>query len=266
MKHRIVFILTRLLPITLILFTDTAFGSVQPNGQIRADLAALFENAPLVQGYPYQHLLESASARYGLPLPLLLAVVRGESFFDPDAISSKGAVGLMQVMPPTAAGYGLNAEDLRDPGKNIDVGVRYLADLFARLQDPYLALGAYYCGPGGVKEEGSALRQDCDDYVRYIHTHLKAVLDRPGGQASLEGGEIQHSVIARFDNFLDAEAFQGYLIQKFTGTQFDLFRKEVPRPDHFRFEYQIISSTGSPEEKARICKAVEAVTGFSFCK
>ncbi len=150
------------------LVAGKASSAVIPDSRIQADLKGLFADPPPVQGYPYQAELEKAASRYGLPLPLVLAVARGESFFDPKAISPKGAIGIMQVMPSTAAEYGVSQDELFDPEKNIDVGVHYLSDLYARLKDPYLALAAYYCGCGGVDNGNMTLRKDCEYGVIFI--------------------------------------------------------------------------------------------------
>ena len=85
----------------------------------------------------YEPLLKAASSEFSVELALLKAIVAAESGFNPDAISPKGAIGLMQVMPATAERYGLAGDKrrslemkLRDPKTNIRLGTRYLADLF----------------------------------------------------------------------------------------------------------------------------------------
>jgi len=247
------------------LFVGYASPAVAPDSHIRADLNSLFSDPPQVKGYPYQELMETAAVRYGLPLPYLLAVARGESFFDPAAKSAKGALGLMQVLPSTAADYGLKPDQLLDPAANIDVGVHFLADLHAKLQDPYLTLAAYYCGCGGVNKEEFTLRQDCDEYVHYIHAHLQKILARAKGGGAAPAGKVKYFQLTMFDNFLDAESFQGFLLTKLPGRQFEIFRSEVIHPDHVRYAYQILAAYGKGERKAEICKAVEETTGFSFC-
>ncbi|MCG2775209.1 MAG: lytic transglycosylase domain-containing protein [Desulfobacterales bacterium] len=242
-----------------------AAPAIAPDSSIRSGLESLFTDPPQVHGYPYQQLIETAAAQYGLPLPYVLAVVRGESFFDPKARSAKGALGLMQVLPSTASDYGVKPEDLLDPATNIDVGVRYLADLHAKLQDPYLTLAAYYCGCGGVDKAQFTLREDCDEYVHYIHAHLQKVLERAKGEGSIPAGEVQHFLLARFDNFLDAERFLEYLSRKLPRRQLDIFRNEVTHLDHVRYQYQILVADGKDKGKSDICKAVEESTGFSFC-
>jgi len=248
------------------LCVGTAGAAVTPDPQVRADLQALFDNPVQVGGFPYQDLFEAAAERYNLPLPFVLAVVRGESFFDAKAKSSKGALGLMQVMPATAADYGTKAAGLLDPATNIDVGVHYLADLYARLKDPYLTLGAYYCGCGGVNTNGPTIRQDCDEYVRYIHTHLTTILARAAGGVPVTSGEERYFTLTVFDNFLDGENFLAYLSEKLPMVQFDIFRREVEYDTHMRFQYQILATYRSEKEKKQVCENVKDVTGFSFCR
>lgn len=94
-------------------------------------------------------LIESASARTGLAAALLRAVIGQESAFDPCAVSSKGALGLMQLMPETARD--LDVGDPFDPEQNVAAGSRYLMQLLLRYGgDLPLALGAYNAGPSRV--------------------------------------------------------------------------------------------------------------------
>ena len=96
-----------------------------------------------------QPLLESASERAGLTPDLLRAVIRKESSFRPCAVSPKGAMGLMQLMPATAAQFGV--DDPFDPEQNVNAGARFLKQLLARYGgDLALTLGAYNAGPGRV--------------------------------------------------------------------------------------------------------------------
>lgn len=95
-------------------------------------------------------LIETAARLYGVPHALLLAVMHAESHFNPNALSPVGAVGLMQIMPPTGARYGVG-HGLSDPVKNIDVGARYLKDLLELFKgDVELAVAAYNSGEGAV--------------------------------------------------------------------------------------------------------------------
>ena len=90
-----------------------------------------------------------AAAATGLPESLLHAVIQTESNYNADAVSPKGAVGLMQLMPETARRYGV--ADARDPAANVLAGARYLKNLLAMFDaDLGLALAAYNAGPGAV--------------------------------------------------------------------------------------------------------------------
>lgn len=93
--------------------------------------------------------LESVAQKEGLPTDLLSAIIYSESRFRPCAVSESGAVGMMQLMPATAAELGVrNAED---PAENIAAGARLLRRLLGRYDgDLTLALAAYHAGPGRV--------------------------------------------------------------------------------------------------------------------
>ncbi len=97
-------------------------------------------------------LFEAAGARYGVDPALLQAVAWTESAFQPDVVSHAGAIGLMQIMPGTAEGLGV---DPRDPVQAIDGGARYLRDALNQFGgDVRLALAAYNAGPGAVASHG----------------------------------------------------------------------------------------------------------------
>ncbi|BAM02197.1 lytic transglycosylase domain-containing protein [Phycisphaera mikurensis] len=103
----------------------------------------------------WSDLLDDASARHGLDPALLRAVVLCESGGNPDAVSSAGAHGLMQIMPMThkeaQRRFGMEAGDLFDPVHNVEVGSRYLAYLLERFDgDRRLAVAAYHMGPTRV--------------------------------------------------------------------------------------------------------------------
>ncbi|MBU4427691.1 MAG: hypothetical protein KKB35_13275 [Proteobacteria bacterium] len=111
--------------------------------------------------------------------------------------------------------------------------------------------------------QSAVLRQP--DRHDYIHAHLQKVLERAKGEGSIPAGEVQHFLLARFDNFLDAERFLEYLSRKLPRRQLDIFRNEVTHLDHVRYQYQILVADGKDKGKSDICKAVEESTGFSFC-
>ena len=106
----------------------------------------------------FDPMIRAAATRHGLDPQLVKAVVAVESGFEPRAVSEKGAVGLMQVLPATGERYGVRADrkksvdqKLADPGLNLEIGTRYLADLNKMfLSRPELALAAYNAGENAV--------------------------------------------------------------------------------------------------------------------
>ena len=94
-------------------------------------------------------LIEETARRYGLEPELVKAVVKIESAFYPKAHSKAGAMGLMQLMPATAAELGV--ADPWDPVANLDGGCRYLAQMLTRFGDLKLALAAFNAGPSAVE-------------------------------------------------------------------------------------------------------------------
>lgn len=93
--------------------------------------------------------------QYNVEPALVKAVITAESGFDPQAVSPAGAMGLMQLMPATAADYGL--EDPFDPIANIDAGTRVLRDLLRRYKNISHALAAYNAGPGATDRHRRAV-------------------------------------------------------------------------------------------------------------
>ncbi|MFH1537391.1 MAG: lytic transglycosylase domain-containing protein [bacterium] len=102
------------------------------------------------KGAAIDELIGSAAGKNGLSEELINAVVKAESNFNPGAVSPKGAMGLMQLMPGTAAKYGVS--DPFDPGQNLEAGSKHLRMLLDRYGgDLELALAAYNAGEGAVE-------------------------------------------------------------------------------------------------------------------
>lgn len=102
----------------------------------------------------FSALIDWAATQHGLDPWLLHAVIRAESAYNPGAVSSKGAVGLMQLMPGTAARYGVT--DPFNPMQNVLGGARYLRDLMGLFDsDVRLAVAAYNAGEGRVQKYGN---------------------------------------------------------------------------------------------------------------
>ncbi len=132
-------------------------------GRVRATLdkrlpgGGLFVN-PTLQRRPYhEHVLAAAKAN-DLDPALIHAVIRAESNYSPMALSPKGAIGLMQVMPTTGARFGVTAKALRQPDTNIRIGTQYLAWLLDRFDgDVELALAGYNAGENAVLRHGQRI-------------------------------------------------------------------------------------------------------------
>jgi soluble lytic murein transglycosylase-like protein len=139
-------------------------------------LIAFFEVSPSYK--QVKHHLKEAAAANDVDYELLKAVIATESGFDAQAVSPKGAVGLMQVIPATAERYGVTGDEKRsvsqklaDPRTNIRTGtryLRYLIDLFpGRLE---LALAAYNAGEGAVQRAGNRIPNypETQNYVKTV--------------------------------------------------------------------------------------------------
>ena len=140
---------------------DTAGGVHTPRSvavptRSLTKLHAYFDISPKYK--QVKHHLREASHEHGVEIELLQALIATESGFDPAAVSPKGAIGLMQIMPATAQRYGVSADrkapiaqKLTDPRTNVRAGTRYLRDLIHRYPGQLdLALAAYNAGEGAV--------------------------------------------------------------------------------------------------------------------
>ena len=124
-----------------------SYAVAPPNGTIRTTRPLVVSRAER-----FGALVEEHASRQGLSPDLVRAVIQAESGFNPRARSVKGAMGLMQLMPETAAEYGVS--NAYDPEQNIRAGTAYLASLIDRYNDEGLALAAYNAGPGAVDKYG----------------------------------------------------------------------------------------------------------------
>ncbi len=126
--------------------------------KVAAELAAAHRPARGTDLAEVVRYVEHASARFGVDPLLALAVIQVESRFDPTAVSPRGAIGLMQVLPETAAelapriGISIEAEDaLFDPETNILLGTYYLSRLLERFESVDAALAAFHAGPTRIE-------------------------------------------------------------------------------------------------------------------
>lgn len=117
-------------------------------GKLVRSTVVVHPAAPAAPSASISELVEKTSKAHDVDPLLVDSVIQVESNYDPNAVSPKGAQGLMQLMPPTAAMLGVN--DSFDPAENIEAGVKYLKYLQDLYKDDRLALAAYNAGPAAV--------------------------------------------------------------------------------------------------------------------
>ena len=123
-------------------------------------------------GVPYADLFSRAASRYGVDASVLAAMANQESGFNSQAVSPAGAQGLMQFMPSTAAGLGVNP---LDPNSAIDGAARYLSTLTKQFGSTDVALAAYNAGPGTVSRYGGIPPySETQNYVRNVMSKAEA--------------------------------------------------------------------------------------------
>lgn len=126
----------------------------------------------------YEGFVQTSCDRYGVDPKLVHSIIAAESDYDPGAVSRRGAVGLMQLMPDTALTYG--AANAFDPAENIEAGVRYLKELFRMYQDDLdQILAAYNAGPDALKKYSGI--PPFPETLRYIRK-VKAIYSGEGGR------------------------------------------------------------------------------------
>ena len=113
-------------------------------------------------------LIEEVADRHSVDAALVKAVIHTESYFNPNAISRKGATGLMQLMPKTAKRYGVR--NLQDPEQNLEAGVKHLSYLLEKYpSDLSHALAAYNAGERAVyKYDGIPPYRETQNYVKKV--------------------------------------------------------------------------------------------------
>ena len=139
-----------------------------PSGQLPGAVAKAAVRSPRgKRASQYDALIAELASHYGVSAALVKAVIAAESGFDPNAVSHKGAQGLMQLMPDTATLMGV--DDPFEPRDNMKGGIRYLRHLLDRFGNTVHAVAAYNAGPENVaRHEGVPPYPETEAYVRNV--------------------------------------------------------------------------------------------------
>jgi soluble lytic murein transglycosylase len=142
-----------------------------PSSSIQKYRLYIKERPQVTQRYSsekYDSLISDASERHGVSFPLLKAIIKAESDFDPHAVSKKGAKGLMQIMPENFKPLGIR--DPFDPWQNINAGARYFKQMYDRFKGKLaLSLAAYNAGPTAVDYYKTIPPyEETEEYVRRV--------------------------------------------------------------------------------------------------
>jgi soluble lytic murein transglycosylase-like protein len=139
-----------------------------------------WEKIPLNRG-AFREEIQTAAEVFAVDDALIRAIIHAESAYQPEALSPKGAQGLMQIMPATQAE--LQIIDVFDPLSNIEGGTRYLSSLLQQFdQSVKLATAAYNAGPGAVREYGRVPPyKETQEYVRRVEILYRRYRSNPTG-------------------------------------------------------------------------------------
>lgn len=153
--------------------TTTTFNTYNKvNNPSTLQLQSLNKVPVKIANEQLQPIIKEASEKYNIPQSLIAAVIKHESNFNMNAVSSAGARGLMQLMPATARGLGV--QDIHDPRENIMGGTKYLRQMLDCFGTVELALAAYNAGPGNVNKYGGIPPfKETQNYVNKIMDELK---------------------------------------------------------------------------------------------
>jgi soluble lytic murein transglycosylase-like protein len=175
-------------------------ASLAAKDKINSKIQAYFDVSPSFKSV--RHHMRDAAKNNRVDFELLQALIVAESGFDALAVSPKGAVGLMQLMPETAKRYGVNADKtktveqkLRDPKINISAGAKYLRDLIAMFPGKLeLAVAAYNAGEGAVQKYGNKIPpyKETQNYVKTVMQTYQA-LKPPVAIAELRNANSSNS-------------------------------------------------------------------------
>jgi Transglycosylase SLT domain len=150
---------------------------------------------PLTDTTPFQKVIRAAAARYGMDADLIHCVIAVESNFNAKAVSPKNARGLMQLLPQTAAQFGV--KDIFDPEENVNAGTHYLHDLLTKYRNNLtLALAAYNAGPERVDQYGHRVPPYLET-MKYVQRIAKSYAKIKASGAEKSSEAFYNSVVIR---------------------------------------------------------------------
>jgi soluble lytic murein transglycosylase-like protein len=170
----------------------------EPSSATSSGLVAAVRPAPTAQPVNIDEVVREASSRYQLDPDFVSSVIKAESNFKPHAVSPKGAQGLMQLMPSTAAQLGV--KDPFDPRANVEAGTAHLSDLLNQYHnDPIKALAAYNAGAHRVQQyHGVPPYRETRAYVSKIvrDFNAKKLAQKKAAQAAAKNAKTKTSAPA----------------------------------------------------------------------
>lgn len=166
----------------VICYTDSPYGK-KTEKILTEKKPLVLDRDTVIQNHDYSSYVHKAAAKYAIEPELINAVIKAESNGNHKAISRKGALGLMQLMPSTAVD--MNVSNPFNPEENIEGGTRYLRQLIEKFNgDLTLALAAYNAGPKTVEKYGSVPPiSETKEYVKKIYSFLKG---KPAAPPSIQ--------------------------------------------------------------------------------
>jgi soluble lytic murein transglycosylase-like protein len=171
----------------LVLALAIGFGLLTPVPGVTADEAMVLETPSpgkisAANKRKLKPMIDKIAKKRGVDSALVHAVIAAESGYNPRAVSPKGAVGLMQLMPATASDYGVvSTDDLFNPKTNVDTGTRHLGRLMRKYKNIRHAVMAYNAGEGALKRTQGATYTETRLYaMRVIQYYLRNKGKKPG--------------------------------------------------------------------------------------